>query len=83
MKKAASPGGNAAFFRISSLSLLHSCCETIYAARAKHEIKNPAGYIVTCLDKILKKKSGATDTPHCLLDDGDVNVSVIYYNELF
>lgn len=41
---------------LSDLDAVKQCFLAAYAAKAKHEIKNPAGYIVSCLDKILKKK---------------------------
>lgn len=41
---------------LSDLAAVHQCFLAAYAEKAKHEIKNPAGYIVSSLDKILKKK---------------------------
>jgi len=41
---------------LSDLAAVHQCFLAAYAAKRKHEIKNPAGYIVSSLNKILKKK---------------------------
>lgn len=40
---------------LSDLDAVRQCFLAAYAEKAKHEIKNPAGYIVSSLDKILKK----------------------------
>ena len=40
---------------LSDLAAVHQCFLAAYAAKRKHEIKNPAGYIVSSLNKILKK----------------------------
>lgn len=34
---------------------VNQCFNAAYGAKAKHGLKNPPGYIVKCLDKILKK----------------------------
>lgn len=36
---------------------VRQCFIAAYEAKAKHGLKNPPGYIVKCLDKILKKKN--------------------------
>jgi hypothetical protein len=41
---------------LSDLDAVNQCFLAAYAAKRKHEIKNPAGYIVSSLDKVLRKK---------------------------
>ena len=41
---------------LSDLDAVNLCFLAAYAAKRKHEIKNPAGYIVSSLDKVLRKK---------------------------
>lgn len=41
---------------LSDLDVVNQCFLAAYAAKRKHEIKNPAGYIVSSLDKVLRKK---------------------------
>ena len=49
---------------LSDLDAVNQCFLAAYAAKRKHEIKNPAGYIVTSLDKVLRKNQpGSTSKP--------------------
>ena len=49
---------------LSDLGAVNQCFLAAYEAKAKHEIKNPAGYIVTSLDKILRKNQpGSSSKP--------------------
>ena len=49
---------------LSDLDAVRQCFLAAYAAKAKHEIKNLAGYIVSSLDKILKKNQpGGSSKP--------------------
>lgn len=49
---------------LSDLDAVRQCFLAAYAAKRKHEIKNPAGYIVSSLNKILKKNQpGGSSKP--------------------